>query len=137
VEGFFGMAPLDRVNPDEVVAIGAAIQAAALSDQLRRRSIPPPPGGATVPGPAQARPGSRPPTGEHIPTQRGLADIAARSQQIEETRASPVKIDANTDPQGNDATLSLHQPRTMTAPGVRAPKGLPNPAPAEFEPPSR
>jgi molecular chaperone DnaK len=43
VQQFFGTPPLDRVNPDEVVAIGAAIQAAALADAVRRRSIPPPP----------------------------------------------------------------------------------------------
>jgi molecular chaperone DnaK len=43
VEQFFGAPPLDRVSPDEVVAIGAAIQAAALADAARRRSIPPPP----------------------------------------------------------------------------------------------
>jgi molecular chaperone DnaK len=46
VEQFFGAAPLDRVNPEEVVAIGAAIQAAALTEVARRRSIPAPP----VPG---------------------------------------------------------------------------------------
>ena len=43
VEQFFGAPPLDRVNADEVVAIGAAIQAAALTEVARRRSIPPPP----------------------------------------------------------------------------------------------
>ena len=43
VEQFFGTPPLDRVNPDEVVAIGAAIQAAALTEVARRRSIPPAP----------------------------------------------------------------------------------------------
>ncbi len=43
VKSFFGRAPLDRVNPDEVVAIGAAIQAAALTLGTRKRSIPPPP----------------------------------------------------------------------------------------------
>jgi molecular chaperone DnaK (HSP70) len=43
VSDFFGATPLDRVNPEEVVAIGAAIQAAALADAARRRSIPPPP----------------------------------------------------------------------------------------------
>jgi molecular chaperone DnaK len=44
VEAFFGAPPMDRVNPDEVVAIGAAIQAAALTEGIRRRSIPAPPG---------------------------------------------------------------------------------------------
>jgi molecular chaperone DnaK len=43
VEQFFGSLPLDRINADEVVAIGAAIQAAALTEVARRRSIPPPP----------------------------------------------------------------------------------------------
>jgi molecular chaperone DnaK len=43
VEQFFGAPPLDRVNADEVVAIGAAIQAAALTEVARRRSIPAPP----------------------------------------------------------------------------------------------
>ena len=43
VEQFFGTQPLDRVNPDEVVAIGAAIQAAALTEMARRQSIPPAP----------------------------------------------------------------------------------------------
>jgi molecular chaperone DnaK len=43
VEQFFGKPPLDRVNPEEVVAIGAAIQAAALTEVARRRSIPAPP----------------------------------------------------------------------------------------------
>lgn len=47
VEAFFGAPPLDRVNPDEVVAIGAAIQAAALTESPRRKSIPAPP---PVPG---------------------------------------------------------------------------------------
>jgi molecular chaperone DnaK len=40
VEQFFGAVPNDRVNPEEVVAIGAAIQAAALTEVARRRSIP-------------------------------------------------------------------------------------------------
>jgi molecular chaperone DnaK len=43
VEQFFGSPPLDRINADEVVAIGAAIQAAALTEVARRRNIPPPP----------------------------------------------------------------------------------------------
>ena len=43
VEAFFGAPPMDRINPDEVVAIGAAIQAAALTDGAGRRPIPAPP----------------------------------------------------------------------------------------------
>ena len=49
VEAFFGAPPMDRVNPDEVVAIGAAIQAAALTEGIRRRSIPAPPGVPRMP----------------------------------------------------------------------------------------
>lgn len=54
VEAFFGTKPMDRVNPDEVVAIGAAIQAAALTEGAKRRSIPAPP---PVPGQARTLPG--------------------------------------------------------------------------------
>jgi molecular chaperone DnaK len=43
VAEYFGRKPLHRVNADEVVAIGAAIQAAALSGADRRRSIIPKP----------------------------------------------------------------------------------------------
>ncbi len=43
VEQFFAKKPMDRVNPDEVVAIGAAIQAAALTGAERRRQSTPAP----------------------------------------------------------------------------------------------
>jgi molecular chaperone DnaK len=43
VEQFFGIAPLDQVNPEEVVAVGAAIQAAALTGAAPWRGIPSPP----------------------------------------------------------------------------------------------
>jgi molecular chaperone DnaK len=43
VEQFFAKKPMDRVNPDEVVAIGAAIQAAALTGAERRRQPTPAP----------------------------------------------------------------------------------------------
>jgi molecular chaperone DnaK len=43
VEQVFAKKPMDRVNPDEVVAIGAAIQAAALTGAERRRQPTPAP----------------------------------------------------------------------------------------------
>src|SRR5262249_1736919 len=46
VEQFFGPAPLDRINPDEVVAAGAATQAAAPPKATPRRDVPP----APIPG---------------------------------------------------------------------------------------
>ncbi len=54
VERFFKRAPVTSLNPDEVVAIGAAIQASALSGAEKRRSTLPLP-----PSPA-ARGGQRP-----------------------------------------------------------------------------
>ncbi|MBK6460332.1 MAG: Hsp70 family protein [Myxococcales bacterium] len=44
VEAFFGAPPMDRINPDEVVAMGAAIQASALTEGAGKRPIPAPPG---------------------------------------------------------------------------------------------
>ena len=35
VENFFGQSPVHRVNPDEVVALGAAVQAAVLSGEIK------------------------------------------------------------------------------------------------------
>jgi molecular chaperone DnaK len=71
VEAFFGQAPLDRVNPDEVVAIGAAIQAAALTEGARKRSIPAPP---NVIGKPRTLPGLASETNEN--TQTGTIDPA-------------------------------------------------------------
>ncbi|MDP9000678.1 MAG: Hsp70 family protein [Myxococcota bacterium] len=56
VEQFFGRLPLDRVNPEEVVAVGAAVQAAALTGPLASRDIPP----APVPGARNPHPASSP-----------------------------------------------------------------------------
>ena len=43
VAQYFGRPPLDRISPDEVVAIGAAIQATALTYAERRKSVIPKP----------------------------------------------------------------------------------------------
>ncbi|MDB4945483.1 MAG: Chaperone protein DnaK [Labilithrix sp.] len=71
VEAFFGQAPLDRVNPDEVVAIGAAIQAAALTEGARKRSIPAPP---NVMAKARTLPGLAGSGEQNDPTQTGGLD---------------------------------------------------------------
>jgi molecular chaperone DnaK len=60
VEQFFGRPPLDRVNPDEVVAVGAAVQAAALSEGKIGRDLPP----APVPGARNPHASAPPPVGE-------------------------------------------------------------------------
>lgn len=72
VEAFFGAPPLDRVNPDEVVAIGAAIQAAALTEGMRKRSIPAPP---SVIGKPRTLRGVQSETEEN--TQTGVLDASA------------------------------------------------------------
>ena len=82
VEAFFGSPPMDRVNPDEVVAIGAAIQAAALAEGARR-SIPPPP----IPG--APRPPTEPPRAgastlndpDDVPTELFQRTIAAQPER--------------------------------------------------------
>jgi molecular chaperone DnaK len=83
VEQFFGTPPLDRVNPEEVVAIGAAIQAAALTEVERRRSIPPPPvpGGPrrTYPSiPPDIPPGPDP--DEEVTVTASISDLIQRSR---------------------------------------------------------
>jgi molecular chaperone DnaK len=55
VESYFKKPATGRVNPDEVVALGAAIQAAALTRTTRSRSVRPP-----ASAEATARPGSNP-----------------------------------------------------------------------------
>lgn len=76
VESFFGAAPMNRINPEEVVAIGAAIQAAALTEG-RRTSIPPPPGAPGRPSqPPKVRRTSE--TNAHTPVQ---SDAPASTQR--------------------------------------------------------
>jgi molecular chaperone DnaK len=54
VETYFGIPVMDGINPEEVVAIGAAVQAAALVDASRRQSIPPPPKPGVIGPPLEA-----------------------------------------------------------------------------------
>ena len=98
VHDFFGVPPLDRVNPDEVVAIGAAIQAASLADQTRVRQVPRPP----VPTRARALRGDQASITLEAP--RGAA-LGASS-----VLGSPVTV---TDARGNDATAPGLSASTM------------------------
>jgi molecular chaperone DnaK len=133
VEQFFGAAPLDRVNPEEVVAIGAAIQAAALTELERRRSIPPPP----VP----ARKASA-----SVPVFEDDEEVTVTSTQVAETvRAARTKA-ASAPEMTRTGTQKMGPPplRTTTArmpsasslaPGPRGPANAPTvtqplPAPA-------
>lgn len=81
VTEFFGREPLAHINPDEVVAIGAAIQAAALSSQDSRRSSHNL-GGSKVPtlknlGGAAQEAQTRSQTGPQPTTARGLGNRSA------------------------------------------------------------
>lgn len=51
VEAFFGIPVIDGVDPEEVVAIGAAVQAQALMDESRQRPIPAAPRPGTIGSP--------------------------------------------------------------------------------------
>lgn len=66
ISSFFGKMPQSRLNPDEVVAIGAAIQANALQAKGQSPSIPSPPEPPAPPRPASATSGT---------TKTGLAGL--------------------------------------------------------------
>lgn len=71
VADFFGREPLSHVNPDEVVAMGAAIQAMALTTQDRRRT------GAQLPIEVIEQQSDRP----KVRTLGGLGEAAEQAQQ--------------------------------------------------------
>jgi molecular chaperone DnaK len=78
ISTFFGKMPQSRINPDEVVAIGAAIQASALESKMATSELPgaplpasQPPGARTSAFPASPAVGARK-TGT---TQTGLAGL--------------------------------------------------------------
>jgi molecular chaperone DnaK len=92
VERFFGSPPLDRVNPDEVVAIGAAVQAAALTERRARRDIPP----APVPGARNPHPPSRVPAGvveEDVTVSTDMTALLAEREKQTFPREPPALAD--------------------------------------------
>jgi molecular chaperone DnaK len=106
VEAFFGAAPLDKMNPDEVVAIGAAIQAAALTDASRRRSIPAAPTAFATPR-------------KSAPSFDDLPPVNPRASRPELTpRAS--KVDAN--PRASKPEISPRASRPEITPRASQPE---------------
>jgi molecular chaperone DnaK len=100
VEQFFGTPPMDRVNPEEVVAIGAAIQAAALTEVAKRRTIPP----APVPAGRKSFP----------------------SAPAEEERTLSTQVSGpHANPERAPAPASTTDPEMPLRPGMRAPPGQP------------
>jgi molecular chaperone DnaK len=137
VEAFFGgRGPLmDRVNPDEVVAIGAAIQAAALTEGIRRRSLPAPPGAPNRPSqndtqdntqtseldPSMLKPafGSEPPS-------FGFASTVGSTPPDKFAFASTV---GSTPPNNNPIQMPPNA-SVVGGPGVSAARPVPGAAPA-------
>ena len=92
VERFFGTPPLDRVNPDEVVAIGAAVQAAALTQDKSRRDIPPAPiPGARTPRQTSVAPASH--VEEDVTVSTDMTALLAEREKRDRVRQPPARPD--------------------------------------------
>jgi molecular chaperone DnaK len=135
VEDFWKRELRSHISPDEVVAIGAAIQASALSgaEQRRRGTVPPPPHPArgSIPGtdrPALGRrkDGTLPPGGRRLPSDTAPGPI------LQSGPARP-RMDTAPDAFGIPSTQQFHgRTRVPTTPGVQegADPNAPSPAPA-------
>jgi molecular chaperone DnaK len=119
VEEFFGTPPLDRVNPDEVVAVGAAVLAAALTETSRPRAIPLPPSPASRRSPSDDE--------DEVTVATDLTSLLA---EREKARSTPpfAMPSAPTPPMGMYAASVAPQ---------RPAAGTPAPTPAPAEPPRR
>jgi molecular chaperone DnaK len=127
VEQFFGRAPVMRINPDEVVALGAAIQAALL-DRARTRSPSP----AVHPRIAESSvvepvPAELPGPGPDLPL------VQARGK-------SPAPLPAPEPPRG--AARSTNEVSEVSEPAARKPEppgreARPRAKPPELPPPKR
>jgi molecular chaperone DnaK len=132
VEQFFGEPPLDRVNPEEVVAIGAAIQAAALTEVERRRSIPPPPvpGAARRTFPSIPFPSAPSPS---VPPEESDEEVTITAQVSELLRASRPSIPSSPDVPRTTQKMGFPRVGTGTA-RMPSASSLPRP-PANAGPP--
>jgi molecular chaperone DnaK len=122
VEEFFRRAGQSHLSPDEVVAMGAAIQASALAGAERRKSaIPPPPAPARR---ASTQPGvgrGTQPTGSTRPPDAGVGRLRLSSM-----------LDAGETPAASPETKPFEPRRPQpTRPGLQPPGPPPGAAPAE------
>jgi molecular chaperone DnaK len=115
VEQFFGRAPIVRINPDEVVALGAAIQASLLDRSRPRGEEPVAHPAISEDSVVQYVPEERSHAGE-VP---GLPVISAHLPAAREVREEQAPVG-----------------RTRTLPGRPAPREEPEPEPAPELPPA-
>ena len=129
VEQFFGATPLDRVNPEEVVAIGAAIQAAALTEVARRRSIPPPPTRSSYP----SKPPSLDDPEDTVTKSTNVAELVAEQERARALQAppplDPMRAPARSVPPPLPTTT-----KRMSVPDAANTQPLPARAPIEPDP---
>jgi molecular chaperone DnaK len=125
VEAFFGAPPLDRVNPDEVVAIGAAIQAAALTEGMRKRSIPAPP---SVIGKPRTLPGVQSDASDN--TQTGMLDASEIGKPGPAFGSNPPNFGFQPASSPPPATRSGPPPTGAT--GARSPSAIPSGGPRKI-----
>ncbi|MBN1606331.1 MAG: Hsp70 family protein [Polyangiaceae bacterium] len=125
VETYFGRSPESQFNPDEVVAIGAAMHAAALAGGVRRSSMIPMPPAVSRRPPARAPASGSPPTRNDVGTL-----IASRTPPAQSLKAAlPGPDSSSSAPRASSAPP--HPRASATAPLANADVPLaPSGAPA-------